>query len=138
MHALQDTQDAARRVHETVLAIQAKYPNAPSPVFFGFSQGAVISFRVAAGYPKIARLVVGISGYLDIAKPPKTSVHGASPDVLIVHGKNDAVVPFARGRQVETRLRDAGYSVDFISHTGGHRTPPDTLAELQHWIASRL
>ncbi|MET9319530.1 alpha/beta hydrolase [Streptomyces sp. NPDC003038] len=47
------------------------------------------------------------------AASPVTHVTADAPPFLILHGTDDAAIPFAQGEQLAAALRDAGVEVDF-------------------------
>ncbi len=89
-------------------------------VLLGFSQGAAMALDVAsggAGLPVAG--VVGCSGY----PHPDWQLCGGdrqSFPVLLTHGQQDPVVPFAASVELSERLRAGGHGVELLGFPGGH------------------
>jgi len=92
----------------------------------GFSQGAAMALDVATGVggeespglPLAA--LIACSGY-----PHPDWVPGGLPmKILLTHGEQDPMVPFAASEALERMLQEAGGSVRRISFRGGHGIDP--------------
>ncbi len=93
----------------------------------GFSQGTMMA--LAAG-PRRAEALGGIIGYCGALLAPETlPVEIRShPPVLLVHGRQDSVVPFAAMQAAETALRGVGVGVETMSRPDlGHGIDPEGL-----------
>ncbi|AFX98958.1 phospholipase/Carboxylesterase family protein [Candidatus Endolissoclinum faulkneri L2] len=93
----------------------------------GFSQGTMIALYAALRrLPPIAG-IVGYSGALiveDIPEDPITS----KPQVLLIHGTLDNIVPFSAMEAAQSCLISAGIAVTSISRPGlGHSIDEDGL-----------
>lgn len=117
--------------------IRARWPEAPPPFLIGFSQGGVMGMSMAVRHPREISGVVAISGYLvgDRRQLPPAP-RGATP-LLVVHGRQDAVVPFERGRDAVDRLRRSGYIVDFFEHGGEHKIPRRATDTARLWLLEK-
>jgi phospholipase/carboxylesterase len=98
----------------------------------GFSQGGAMSLEVGLELP-LAGLMV-LSGYLHkpLGKPLYT------PPVLMIHGRQDPVVPLQAAHQTRDTLRQAGVAVQYEEFDMGHEVSPIGLAHLQTFIQARL
>lgn len=97
-------------------------------VLLGFSQGAAMGLDVASGLP-IAGLIA-CSGYPHpdwLPQPPLTRV-------LITHGTDDQVVPFAASGEVARRLSEAGGTVQMQSFDGGHTIDPSLFPPMRDFL----
>ena len=86
----------------------------------GFSQGTMMSLYVA---PRRAPSLAGVVGYSGALVGSETLVkeRKSSPPVLLVHGTQDEVLPFAAMTQALGGLRDANMNVTaFTCHGLGH------------------
>jgi phospholipase/carboxylesterase len=83
----------------------------------GFSQGTMMSLFVG---PRRERQLAGIVGYS--GRLIASSILGAEirsrPPVLLIHGTDDPVVPYASMAEAETALAAAGISVETLSCPG--------------------
>jgi phospholipase/carboxylesterase len=137
-HSTKDIQYAVRHVVATIDALRKRYPKAGLPTLIGFSQGAVISFSIAAKYNKLANAIVGIAGYLDTKPTISSPSESHLTHILVVHGQADKVIEYERGVRVHAALQSAGYQTDLLTHKAGHHVPGNTLTEIQHWLVTRL
>lgn len=77
----------------------------------GFSQGTMMALHVALRREKKLACIVGFSGAL-IAPELLAGEIKSKPDVCLVHGQEDTVVPFAAMNIARTALRKLGISAD--------------------------
>lgn len=97
---------AARRLPDSHLAL------------VGFSQGAMVALCAALQRPKPIAAVVCFSGALPEGVPAAVT---ATPDVLMIHGEDDTLVPFAAMTATKERLKAAGVPVKSMRRRGvGH------------------
>ena len=86
----------------------------------GFSQGSVMSLYVG---PRRARPVAGIVGYSGrlVAGDLLPGEMRSRPPILVVHGTEDPLVPFAALAEAEAGLKAAGIPVETLACPGiGH------------------
>nr|WP_225902703.1 alpha/beta hydrolase [Pseudanabaena sp. PCC 6802] len=97
-------------------------------ILLGFSQGGAMALDVGLRLP-LAGLVC-LSGYLHaIATPPKSPI---SP-ILIVHGKQDAVVPLKAAQIARDTLLGLGAKVKYLEYDMGHEIRPAAIAQVQQF-----
>ncbi len=100
----------------------------------GFSQGGAMTLEVGLSLP-VAGLVA-LSGYLHplnaVPLPP------VLPPVLLVHGRQDPVVPLQAAQSARDRLTQAGAVVSYHELEMGHEIPPPVLPILQDFAARHL
>ncbi|MEW6131862.1 MAG: carboxylesterase [Pseudomonadota bacterium] len=126
---------SAGRVAELVRALRR---DAAMPVVLGgFSQGAVISLVAAAcGVPGLAGLVA-MSGYVPrFLQPALPGLRGKS--VMMAHGEQDEVIPFALGKAGCETLVQAGLAVDWHAYTMPHTICREEVADLAAWLKRLL
>lgn len=93
----------------------------------GFSQGTMMSLHVAPRRPAPLAAIAGFSGRLML--PGSLAAETVSrPPVMLLHGDEDEVVPFAAMAEADAALRAAGFEVeDVVMHGMGHGISPDGL-----------
>ncbi len=133
-----DIERAANRLHALIGSLRKQYPRAGRPIVMGFSQGAVMSLSVLIRHPNIIRGAIAISGYLDARVLPPNAPNSKPPDVILLHGQSDNVVPFSRGLQAYNGLSRAGYRVEWQPYSGGHHITSDVYAQARRWMAKIL
>jgi phospholipase/carboxylesterase len=107
-------------------------------VLVGFSQGAMISLHVALRRPAPVAGVVAISGRL--LRPERLGGDiVAKPPVLLMHGDEDPVVPFADMEKAGRTLVGAGVpTFGHVMQGTGHGIAPDGLGVALQFITERL
>ncbi|WP_022703737.1 alpha/beta hydrolase [Pseudorhodobacter ferrugineus] len=103
----------------------------------GFSQGAMMSLHIAPRRSPAIAGVVAISGRL--LAPELLHEAVAKPPVLLVHGDQDAVVPFEDMGLAGNALVAAGFETyGHVMKGGGHGIAPDGLSVALSFLADRL
>ncbi|HYM71680.1 MAG TPA: dienelactone hydrolase family protein [Stellaceae bacterium] len=93
----------------------------------GFSQGTMMSLFVGPRREKQLAGIVGFSGRL-IAPELLASEICSRPPVLLIHGTDDPLVPFAAMAEAEKSLAATGVSVETLTCPGmGHSIDEDGL-----------
>ncbi len=102
-------------------------------VLGGFSQGGAMTLDVGLGLP-LAGLMV-LSGYLHAPiVPPQTAI----PPVLMIHGKQDSVVPLAAAQRALASLRSLGAEVQYQEFDMGHEIQSIVLKLIQSFVEELL
>jgi phospholipase/carboxylesterase len=103
----------------------------------GFSQGGAMTLDVGLSLP-FAALVV-LSGYLHTPLEPLEldlepfDAHQLPP-ILMVHGRQDPVVPLTAAQHARDRLQQLGASVQYFEQEMGHEIQPVVLSHMQSFI----
>ena len=100
-------------------------------VLGGFSQGGAMTLDVGLPLP-LAGLMV-LSGYLHGAVLPQSY-----PPVLVVHGRQDAVVPVSAAHSAHDRLSALGAAIVYEEFEMGHEISPLVLNRMQTFIQTCL
>ncbi|MCW5770573.1 MAG: alpha/beta fold hydrolase [Rhodospirillaceae bacterium] len=91
----------------------------------GFSQGTMTALYVGLRRPERVAGILGYSGHLVAAEPPVTD---PPPELLLIHGEDDDILPVAATRHAERALRQLGYPVSAVYRPGlGHGIDEDGL-----------
>ena len=98
----------------------------------GFSQGGAMTLDVGTQLP-LAGLMV-LSGYLHGAILPQSSY----PPILMVHGRQDTVVPLSAAHIARQQLDAIHAIVDYKEFDMGHEVSPLVLNEVQQFIEKIL
>ncbi|HVH03484.1 MAG TPA: dienelactone hydrolase family protein [Amaricoccus sp.] len=106
---------------------QARQTPAGRTVLVGFSQGTMMALHVGLRRPVAFAGIVGFSGRL--LEPQALAAEiAARPPVLLVHGDQDPMVPFASMAEAERVLKAAGVeTATHVSRGVGHGIAPDGL-----------
>ncbi|MGQ0610458.1 MAG: alpha/beta hydrolase [Paracoccaceae bacterium] len=104
----------------------------------GFSQGAMMALHVAPRRAKAMAGVVAISGRL---MDPEALAGAArvKPPVLVLHGDQDEVVPFAEMARAGNALTRAGFETfGHVMQGSGHGIAPDGLSVALRILMDKL
>lgn len=124
-----DLQSSTARLLSLVAQVTQRYPKAPKPAIFGFSQGGVMSLSALNSAPERWSAVASLSGYWLPSSPPR-SAKRAHPPLMMAHGAQDRVVSFARGQLASERFGTAGYTVSWVPFEGGHTVSREAFGGL--------
>jgi phospholipase/carboxylesterase len=134
-----------QRLHEAcdpVLALmdwaEQRYPTRGEPVITGFSQGGMISFAIAAGWPEHIQAAFPMGGDLPLSLVPAQAPE-EPPRVVAFHGEADEVVPIEPVRVAVRALEDRGYPAELNSYAGvAHAIGPRMRADWYAALAAAL
>ncbi|WP_237153494.1 alpha/beta hydrolase [Oryzibacter oryziterrae] len=104
--------------------------------FAGFSQGTIMALDALASGRWPVAAVVGFSGRLSSPEPfaPATQTK-----VLLVHGTADRVIPATESEQAESRLQQAGFTVERHALAGlGHTISPEGASLAGRFLSGML
>ena len=87
----------------------------------GFSQGGAMTLDVGPQLPLAAMLVLSGYGHAPIAKCV------TERPVLVIHGRQDPVVPLAKALDTKAQLEQQGLSVTYREFDMGHEVSLDAL-----------
>jgi len=109
-------------------------------VLAGFSQGGAIALHT--GLRHLSRLggIVALSCYLPLAE---TLAHEVSPasshiPVFMAHGRNDPIVPYARGHASAEALRKQGYQLEWHEYAMPHSVCMEEVRDVEAWLTRQL
>ena len=95
---------------------------------FGFSQGGYLSLAVATQHPGLVDQAVAIGGDLPRELWPERAPSD-SPDILVLHGEADTVIPIGPTRSTVEHLDRRGWKVTLETYPGVGHTIPDPMRE---------
>lgn len=109
-----------------------------SLALFGFSQGAMMSLHIAPRRAAPVAAVVACSGRLLLPETLAAQTT-AKPPVLLMHGDQDPVVPFADMSDAGDALVTAGFQVyAHVMQGTGHGIAPDGLGAAVQFLRETL
>ncbi len=101
-------------------------------ILSGFSQGAAMTLDVGLHLPLAG--LVALSGYLH---PVTELTNSALPPVLLVHGRQDAVVPLSAAQKARDSLQAMGAKVQYQEFDMGHEIRPEVIALIRNFIVAQ-
>lgn len=119
---VEDVRLSAGRVATMIRELTKKYGGPERVVVCGFSQGAILSFALAAAHPEIIAEAIPVSGYLPSALwPAERPKVRPLPKVIALHGEADRLISLESARWSTEALRSNGYDTTLRSWPGvGH------------------
>jgi phospholipase/carboxylesterase len=98
-------------------------------ILSGFSQGGAMSLDVGHSLPLAG--ICSLSGYLHF-KPQKLA--SSIPPILIIHGKQDMVVPLKMAQKAKEELTAIDATIEYHELNMGHEIPAIILPILENFI----
>jgi len=126
---------------EALIAREGERGVPPSRVFLiGFSQGGAITLSAGLQQKTPLAGLIGLSTYLPAAQTAaERLVAGATAQpVLMGHGTQDPMVPFAAGENSAKLLRELGFKVDFHRYPMPHSVCAEEIRDLGDWLQARF
>jgi phospholipase/carboxylesterase len=117
--------------------LSARYAIAPDRlVLGGFSQGAMLALDTALHRAVAPAGLALMSGTIidEHAWAPRMAQLAGVP-VVLSHGRQDGLLPFAVAELLRDQLAQAGAIVDWQPFNGGHEIPPPVVAGLGRLLA---
>jgi phospholipase/carboxylesterase len=132
----------SRRLLTELLDVQdaAGFPTAQT-ILFGFSQGCLMTLDVGLRYPRALAGLIGISGY--VHEPDKLLAElppaAAQQHVLVTHGTDDPIIPFAAVREQINLLKAEGLHIEWHEFVKEHTIAGAAELEvIREFITRRL
>ena len=134
-------EEAVDRAERFIEAALDRYPaDRMKLVMLGFSQGGVMSFRLAFRHPERFAALVGLSTWF----PPELKENIKSLDViqklptLIEHGRADDMITLARAKESLEYLRELKVPVTFREYDCGHEITASGLEDLSEFLIKNV
>jgi len=132
--------DSARQIAELIDRERERGVAANRIVVMGFSQGCAMTLMTALRYPERLGGAVGMSGYLPLAAVAAAERHAANADlpIFLAHGRQDPIVPHARGTASRDALRAMGHDVEWHDYPMPHSVCPEEIEAINAWLLKQL
>lgn len=126
--------DVVAGIDSILDGVEEKYGEATRrPCVLGFSQGVSIAWRyLIHGKRNVAGLVAS-GGDLPPDVDHRLPSHGPL-SILLAHGREDTIVPWAKAQSAESRLRELHFPLETNYFAGGHDFPADLMERLPGWF----
>jgi phospholipase/carboxylesterase len=105
-------------------------------VLAGFSQGCAITLGAGLRYHARLAGLAGLSGYVPLADTLAAERHPANRDtpLFLAHGRNDGIVPMARGAAGRDLLQSLGQPLEWHEYPMEHSVCIEEIHALQGWL----
>ena len=109
-------------------------------VLAGFSQGCAITLGAGLRHHERLAGMVGLSGYLPLAAITALERHDANAltPMFLAHGRNDGMVPLARGVAARDLLQGLGQPIEWHDYPMEHSVCMEEVQALQKWLLKVL
>ena len=97
--------------------LEAEAPDGDA-IITGFSQGGYMSLAVATMYPERVKKAVSVGGGLPEPLWPQDIPASGGPELVILHGEADKVVPVGPTLQAAEHLKGLGWQVELHTYPG--------------------
>ncbi|MDJ0554078.1 MAG: alpha/beta hydrolase [Microcoleaceae cyanobacterium MO_207.B10] len=102
-------------------------------ILCGFSQGGAMTMDVGVNFPLVGLIV--LSGYLH--SPLQPSVKNLAP-ILIVHGKQDPIVPIDAARKSRETFTNLGAKVQYQEFNMGHEIRLEIVKLMRSFVIDAI
>lgn len=133
--------EAEATVREYVASEEARGMDPAHIIVAGFSQGGAVALHAGLHFPKSLAGILCLSAPLPHPEQLMASIDpaNAATPVFLAHGDQDAVVPYALGRQTRERLMQAGLAPEWHSYPSlGHGVDGQEIADIADWLGRVL
>lgn len=105
-------------------------------VLGGFSQGCAVTLGAGLRYGQRLAGLVGMSGYVPLADTTAAERRAANAltPVFLAHGRQDPVVPLARGVAGRELLQAQGQPLEWHEYPMQHAVCLEEIQALQQWL----
>ena len=109
-------------------------------VLAGFSQGCAITLGAGLRHRETLAGLAGLSGYLPLSATTVAERHSANANtpLFLAHGRNDGMVPLARGVAARDLLQGLGQPIEWHDYPMEHSVCMEEVQALQKWLLKVL
>jgi phospholipase/carboxylesterase len=109
-------------------------------VLAGFSQGGAIALQAGVRYPQPLAGILALSTYLPLRATLAAEAAAANQaiPILMCHGREDPIVPFALGRQSFEALNAAGFAPHWLDYPMQHQLCAQEILDISRWLLQVL
>ena len=127
-------------VHQLIDREVARGMPANRIVLAGFSQGCAITLGAGLRHRERLAGLAGLSGYLPLAATTAAERHDANAitPMFLAHGRNDGMVPMARGVAARDLLQGLGQPIEWHDYPMEHSVCAQEVQALQKWLLKVL
>ena len=106
----------------------------------GFSQGGAMALHTGLRYPSQLGGIIALSCYLPLAETLAREAQAASmlTPIFMAHGRNDPIVPYARGQASADALRKQEYQLEWREYSMPHSVCMEEVKDVETWLTRRL
>ncbi|MEC9452603.1 MAG: prolyl oligopeptidase family serine peptidase, partial [Cyanobacteriota bacterium] len=122
--------DATSQLQARLKALETPEIPLQRTALLGFSQGGAMALASGCDLPLAG--LIGCSAY----PHPNWVAPSIRPAVLLLHGRQDDVVPYAASEQLFKSLKTSSLETALVSFDGGHCIPGELIPRMQQALHS--
>jgi phospholipase/carboxylesterase len=103
----------------------------------GFSQGGAIALHCGLHRQRPPAGIIALSTYVPLMERLPDAGEGRPP-ILLLHGRDDGLVPLQLAQQSCRLLQNAGYQVDWRVYPHAHTVSIEELQDIGRWLSAVL
>jgi phospholipase/carboxylesterase len=128
------------QIGELIAREAARKISSKNIVLAGFSQGGAIALQTGLRYPETLAGVMALSCYLPCSDSfaAEASAANAKTPLMIAHGSEDPVVPYAMGKSTCDLLVKSGYAVEWYEYPMQHSVCLKEVHDIGAWLTKVL
>lgn len=109
-------------------------------VLAGFSQGCAMTLFTGLRYHEPLAGLLALSGYLPMHTelPIEAASANRKTPILMMHGKQDAVVPYLLGNASRELLAEMGYPLQWREYNMAHQVCAEQIDDIAAWLKALL
>ena len=132
--------EAVERAERFIEAALQRYPaDRKKLVMLGFSQGGLMSFRLAFRHPERFKAMVGLSTWFPPELKENINIGEVQKlPVLIEHGRADEMITLSRAKESLEHLKELNVPVSFKEYDCGHEITASGLEDLSKFLAKHV
>jgi len=133
-------EESTRHIHRLLDRERARGIASRHTILGGFSQGGALALHAGLRYPHGLGGIVVLSGELLLAdelihERDPANIH---PPVLMIHGRDDPIIPLQEARHGRDLLVESGHPVTWHELPMGHGVLPEEIEIIDAWSYAML
>ena len=126
---------STKRIIKTIEQIKEEYNIDEKKIFIGgFSQGAIMSYKLALLYPKKFGGIIIHSARLPVEYSIKELNLYKNLNILIIHGSEDSGLSTKWAYQGKALFEKLGANTDYYEAKIGHKMNKETYGKIKQWL----
>ena len=126
---------STNRIIKTIEHIKGKYNINEKKIFIGgFSQGAIMSYKLALLYPNKFGGIIIHSARLPVEYSVKELNLYKNLNILIIHGSEDSGLSTKWAYQGKALFEKLGANTDYYEAKIGHKMNKETYGKIKQWL----
>lgn len=109
----------------------------PRLILGGFSQGAMLATHLALQSPHVEGLAAFSGSLVNLEQWEELASKRKGLTYYMSHGRDDEILPFFLGQQLEAFFKKHGFQGLFHPFSGGHEIPSSSLEHFRNFLINK-